>query len=101
MTCMVRQLQPTAQGIPLEIYCFTRTTAWVDYERIQGDVFDYLLAVMPEFGLGAYQQPSGRTCARGCRACSKGVTPRPVRSRRWPHRAAATKPLSEARERRP
>lgn len=59
MTCMVRQMQTTAQGIPLEIYCFTRTTAWVDYERIQGDIFDYLLAVMPEFGLNLYQQPSG------------------------------------------
>ncbi|WP_447768665.1 mechanosensitive ion channel family protein [Pseudomonas kilonensis] len=59
MTCMVRQMQTTAQGIPLEIYCFTRTTAWADYERIQGDIFDYLLAVMPEFGLNLYQQPSG------------------------------------------
>jgi len=59
MTCMVRQMQTTAQGIPLEIYCFTRTTAWADYERIQGDIFDYLLAVLPEFGLSLYQQPSG------------------------------------------
>src|SRR5471032_2342365 len=59
MTCMVRQMQTTAQGIPLEIYCFTRTTAWTDYERIQGDIFDYLLAVLPEFGLSLYQQPSG------------------------------------------
>jgi len=58
MTCMVRQMQTTAQGIPLEIYCFTRTTVWADYERIQGDIFDYLLAVMPEFGLSLYQQPS-------------------------------------------
>ncbi|MGY2199269.1 mechanosensitive ion channel family protein [Pseudomonas gingeri] len=59
MTCMVRQMQTTAQGVPLEIYCFTRTTAWADYERIQGDIFDYLLAVLPEFGLSLYQQPSG------------------------------------------
>jgi miniconductance mechanosensitive channel len=59
MTCMVRQLQPTAEGVPLEIYCFTRTTAWADYERIQGDVFDYLMALLPEFGLAAYQRPSG------------------------------------------
>ncbi|WP_085637167.1 MULTISPECIES: mechanosensitive ion channel family protein [unclassified Pseudomonas] len=59
MTCMVRQMQTTAHGIPLEIYCFTRTTVWADYERIQGDIFDYLLAVMPEFGLSLYQQPSG------------------------------------------
>jgi len=65
MTCMVRQMQTAAQGIPLEIYCFTRTTAWVDYERIQGDIFDYLLAVMPEFGLNLYQQPSGTDLRAG------------------------------------
>jgi miniconductance mechanosensitive channel len=59
MTCMVRQMQATAQGIPLEIYCFTSTTAWADYEQIQGDIFDYLVAVLPEFGLSLYQQPSG------------------------------------------
>ncbi|AZC16996.1 MULTISPECIES: mechanosensitive ion channel family protein [Pseudomonas] len=65
MTCMVRQMQTTAQGIPLEIYCFTRTTVWADYERIQGDIFDYLLAVMPEFGLSLYQQPSGNDLRAG------------------------------------
>lgn len=65
MTCMVRQMQSTAEGIPLEIYCFTRTTVWAEYERIQGDVFDYLLAVMPEFGLQVYQQPSGADMRSG------------------------------------
>lgn len=65
MTCMVRQLQPGAEGVPLEIYCFTRTTAWLDYERIQGDIFDYLMAVLPEFGLGVYQQPSGQDLRGG------------------------------------
>ena len=60
MTCMVRQMQATSEGVPLELYCFTRTTAWAEYERIQGDVFDYLLAVLPEFGLSLYQQPTGR-----------------------------------------
>ncbi|MGE7989803.1 mechanosensitive ion channel family protein [Pseudomonas sp. NPDC089554] len=59
MTCMVRQMQTTAEGVPLEIYCFTNTTVWAEYERIQGDIFDYLLAVLPEFGLSLYQQPSG------------------------------------------
>lgn len=59
MTCMVRQMEATAEGVPLEIYCFTRTTAWAEYERIQGDIFDYLLAVLPEFGLSLYQKPSG------------------------------------------
>ena len=65
MTCMVRQMQTTAQGVPLEIYCFTRTTAWAEYERIQGDIFDYLLAVLPEFGLSLYQQPSGNDLRAG------------------------------------
>ena len=65
MTCMVRQMETGAQGVPLEIYCFTRTTVWADYERIQGDIFDYLLAVMPEFGLSLYQQPSGADFRRG------------------------------------
>ncbi len=60
MTSMVRQLQPTATGLPLEIYCFTSTTAWVEYEGIQADIFDHLLAIMSEFGLRLFQQPSGR-----------------------------------------
>jgi miniconductance mechanosensitive channel len=67
MTCMVRQMEATAQGVPLEIYCFTRTTTWTDYERIQGDIFDYLLAVLPEFGLSLYQQPSGSDMRMGLR----------------------------------
>lgn len=59
-TRLVRQLQPTPQGLPLEIYCFTSTTAWADYEDIQGDIFDHLLAILPEFGLRLFQEPSGR-----------------------------------------
>ncbi|HAV72996.1 MAG TPA: mechanosensitive ion channel protein MscS, partial [Stenotrophomonas sp.] len=45
MTLLVRQLQPTTQGLPLEIYCFTRSTAWGEYEGVQSDVFDHLLAI--------------------------------------------------------
>jgi len=59
MTLMVRALEPTPQGVPLELYCFTATTAWVAYEGTQGDIFDHLLAVLPEFGLRLYQSPSG------------------------------------------
>ncbi|KWF71248.1 mechanosensitive ion channel family protein [Burkholderia pseudomultivorans] len=59
MTCMARQLPLTAEGIPLELYCFTDTTTWVDYETIQADLFDHLIAVLPEFGLRVYQHPSG------------------------------------------
>jgi miniconductance mechanosensitive channel len=59
MTLMVRQLAPTAEGLPLQIYCFTNTTGWVTYEGIQSDIFDHLLAIMPEFGLRVFQNPSG------------------------------------------
>ena len=59
MTLMVRQLAPTADGLPLELYCFTNTTAWLKYEGIQADIFDHLLAILPEFGLRVYQRPSG------------------------------------------
>lgn len=59
MTLMVRQLPVTADGLPLELYCFTNTTAWLKYESIQSDIFDHLLAILPEFGLRVYQHPSG------------------------------------------
>lgn len=59
MTLMVRQLSPTPEGLPLEIYCFTNTTAWTEYEAIQSDIFDHLLAIAPEFNLRVYQAPSG------------------------------------------
>ena len=57
--CMVRQLQPTEYGIPLELYFFSRIKDWVPYEDVQSDVFDYVLAIVPEFGLRIYQAPSG------------------------------------------
>jgi miniconductance mechanosensitive channel len=63
MTQLVRQLQPTRDGLPLEIYCFTNTTAWGAYENIQSDIFDHLLAVMPEFGLRLHQTPAGADIA--------------------------------------
>jgi miniconductance mechanosensitive channel len=59
MTLIVRQLAPTAQGLPLEIYAFTATTAWASYEDIQSDIFDHLLAILPEFHLRVFQEPSG------------------------------------------
>ncbi len=59
MTLLVRQLDPGPQGLPIEIYCFTNTTAWAEYEDIQSDLFDHLLAILPEFGLRAFQSPSG------------------------------------------
>ena len=64
MLQIVRQLQPTANGLPLEVYCFTATTAWAAYEGIQSDIFDHLLAIAPEFGLRVYQAPSGGDFSR-------------------------------------
>ncbi len=64
MTLIVRQLGPGPEGLPLEIYCFTNTTAWADYEDIQSDIFDQLLAIVPEFGLRLYQKPAGSDIAK-------------------------------------
>lgn len=59
LTFLVRQLQPTAEGIPLEIYVFTNDTRWAIYEGVQADVFDHVLSVIPDFGLRVFQSPSG------------------------------------------
>jgi miniconductance mechanosensitive channel len=59
MTLLVRHLQPGESGLPLEIYCFTNTVAWAQYERIQADIFDHLLAILPAFGLRVFQNPGG------------------------------------------
>ncbi len=56
---IIRQLQPTEKGLPLEIYAFSNQIAWKDYEAIQSDIFDHLIAILPEFGLKVYQAPSG------------------------------------------
>ncbi|PJJ97489.1 mechanosensitive ion channel protein MscS [Lysobacteraceae bacterium NML91-0213] len=58
LTLLVRQLQPTETGLPLEIYCFTADTRWAVYEGIQSDIFDHLLAILPEFGLSVFQAHS-------------------------------------------
>ncbi|WP_295461971.1 mechanosensitive ion channel family protein [uncultured Pseudomonas sp.] len=60
MTLLVRQMPLSAEGLPIEVYCFTNTTVWAQYEGIQGDIFDHLLAILPEFGLHVFQHPSGR-----------------------------------------
>lgn len=59
-TFLIRQLQSTDKGLPLEIYVFTTTTNWVEYEKIQSDIFDHFFATLPLFELQAYQNPSGR-----------------------------------------
>lgn len=61
MTCMVRYLQPTQYGLPIELYCFTKTKVWVEHERIISQLVDHMLASLTMFGLRAYQVASGAT----------------------------------------
>lgn len=66
LTCMVRQLQPTDRGLPMELYFFSSIKDWVPYEGVQADVFDHVLAIIPEFDLQVFQSPSGRDFQRAC-----------------------------------
>ncbi|MBQ8337056.1 MAG: mechanosensitive ion channel [Bacteroidaceae bacterium] len=59
MIILVRQLQPTQHGLPLELYFFSSDTRWVNYEHLQAEIFEYIFAVLPEFGLKAFQSPAG------------------------------------------
>lgn len=59
MIMTVRQLQPTAQGMPIELYFFSADTAWLKYEHLQAEVFDHVLAMLPVFGLKVFQSPTG------------------------------------------
>ncbi|MDF1575940.1 MAG: mechanosensitive ion channel [Bacteroidales bacterium] len=60
MTFLVRHLQPTDKGLPLEIYVFSRDQAWAKYEALQADIFDHILAILPEFDLRIFQNPTGQ-----------------------------------------
>lgn len=64
MFLVVRQLAPTETGLPLEIYAYTANTSWAVHEDVQGDTFDHLIAILPEFGLRLFQQPTGLDFAR-------------------------------------
>ena len=59
MTFLIRQLQSTEYGLPIEVYVFSKDKVWANYEAIQADIFDHILAVVPEFDLRVYQNPSG------------------------------------------
>src|SRR5690606_4472438 len=86
MTIMVRQLPPGPEGLPLEIYCFTNTTAWAAYEGVQADIFDHVLSILPEFDLRVFQNPSGQDFRELCRPSSrdaKPLMPEPALQRSW------------------
>lgn len=59
MTLLVRQLAPTEHGLPIEIYVFSKDKVWANYEKIQADIFDHIFAILPEFDLRIFQDPSG------------------------------------------
>ncbi|MGB5263019.1 MAG: mechanosensitive ion channel family protein, partial [Lutimonas sp.] len=61
MSLMVRQLAPTTQGIPIEIYAFSKDKRWQNYEYIMADIFDHLIAAVPFFGLELFELPSGKS----------------------------------------
>jgi miniconductance mechanosensitive channel len=63
MTFLVRQLQPTETGLPLEIYVFSNDQEWAAYEAVQADIFDHVFAALPEFGLRPFQSPTGADIA--------------------------------------
>lgn len=60
LTLMVRELQPLNHGLPIEFYCFSEDKRWISYEHLQAEIMDHLLAVLPIFGLRAYQSVSGQ-----------------------------------------
>ena len=64
MTLIVRQLAPTSEGLPIELYVFTNVTDWVEYEGIQSDIFDHIFSIVHEFGLSVFQAPSGTDFAK-------------------------------------
>jgi len=60
MTFLIRHLAPTEHGLPIEIYVFCSNIVWANYEAVQADIFDHILAIVPEFDLGLFQAPAGR-----------------------------------------
>ena len=73
MTFLVRQLAPSSDGLPIEIYVFSSDQVWANYEAIQSDIFDHVLAVAPEFGLRIHQSPSGHELIRAAREMGDGA----------------------------
>lgn len=79
---LIRQMEPGPEGVGIQVYAFTSDTRWVQYEGIQGDIFDHILAIVPEFGLRVFQSPSGHDIARAGETLLAG---RPGRSPAMPH----------------
>ena len=76
MILLVRQLAASDKGLPLELYLFTADTRWAVHERVQADIFDHLLTVVPEFGLSVFQSPSGSDLRTAAEKLAANSTPR-------------------------
>lgn len=74
LTFLVRQLEPGPNGVPIQIYVFSTEQRWVHYEGIAGDIFDHLLAILPEFDLGVFQNPTGADFRKGLTRSDPGPT---------------------------
>ena len=68
---MVRQMEPTQAGLPLQLYFFLRTTEWKAFERVQSDIFDHVYAVIREFGLAIFQRPAGTDIVEASRSVAR------------------------------
>jgi len=64
MTLLVRQLSPSENGVPMEIYCFSKIKAWVEFENIQSDIFDHVFASVKDFELEIFENPSDKSFSR-------------------------------------
>lgn len=91
MTLLVRQLAPNERGLPIEIYCFTKSTKWGEYEDIQADIFDHLFAAAPEFDIHIFKEPSGRDVRLS-------YNPNPEPAKKTPRKRAASKKKSATKK---
>ena len=73
MTLLVRQMESTQFGVPIEIYCFTSSVKWADYEEAQSDIFDHLFASARHFGLEIFQSPSGSDITKAAGNLKEGI----------------------------
>lgn len=77
-TVLVRPLTPSPNGLPIEVYAFATETSFVGFETVQAEIFDHLLAIIPEFGLRVFQNPTGQDLARMAMPAITADTPRPT-----------------------
>ncbi|QEC73366.1 mechanosensitive ion channel [Arachidicoccus ginsenosidivorans] len=73
LTTIVRQMDPTPEGLPLQLWCFTADVRWGPYEDTMSDIFDHLLTIAPEFGLEVFESPTGKDVITAMEHANLGV----------------------------